>query len=79
MPHHPEFTPVLMTCLQAHPGQKFTASDLKEVTRIPKKFVRRALTDDPEHVAEHPMPGVKMEWKIDRWYYWWDDQPPISN
>jgi hypothetical protein len=65
-------TESLRTYLQKHPEHKFTASDLKEGTGIPKKFVRRALTVDAEGVAEDPMPDVGMERKKGRWYFWWN-------
>jgi hypothetical protein len=40
-----------------------TSSDVglrAHVTRVPKKFVRRALTVDAEKVAQVPMDGVVM-------------------
>lgn len=74
MGYNAKYTESLRTYLQKRLGDKFTASDLKEGTGIPKKFVRRALTVDAEPVAEVPMPDVGMEWKKDRWYFWWKGQ-----
>ena len=60
MGHHAERTPILLAALQKEPGREFTASELKERTRVPKKFVRRALTVDDEKVARIPTDGVEM-------------------
>jgi hypothetical protein len=60
MGHHAERTPVLLAALQKEFARKFTASELKEQTGVPKKFVRRALTVDDEREARVPMRGVEM-------------------
>lgn len=60
MGHHAERTPILLAALRKEPERKFTASELKERTGVPKKFVRRALTVDVETEARLPMDGVEM-------------------
>lgn len=75
MSYDPERTPSLTACLQTAPGREFTASELKERTLVPKKFVRRALTVDDPRVAEVPMDGVTMEKKDGRWHYSWTGPP----
>lgn len=60
MGYHAERTPILLDALRKEPEAEFTASQLKDRTRVPKKFVRRALTVDGESVAEAPMDGVEM-------------------
>ena len=60
MGHHAERTPILLAALQKESGRKFTASELKKQTGVPKKFVRRALTVDAEREARVPMDGVEM-------------------
>jgi hypothetical protein len=60
MGHHAERTPVLVGALRSEPGREFTASELKERTGVPKKFVRRALTVDAEAEATVPADGVEM-------------------
>jgi len=60
MGHHTERTPILLAALRNELGREFTASELKERTGVPKKFVRRALTVDAESEARIPMDGVEM-------------------
>jgi hypothetical protein len=74
MGYHAERTPILIATLQREPERKFTASELKHRTQIPKKVVRRALTVD--NVAEYPMDGVGMERDGERhWRFWWKGIP----
>jgi hypothetical protein len=63
MGHHAERTLRLYDALQRNPGRSFTCAQLSQEAGIPKidkKFVRRALTVDPEAVAKAPMDGVRM-------------------
>jgi hypothetical protein len=63
MGRHNDWTPRLIDVLEKHPDRDFTCAQLSReagVPKIDKKFVRRALTDDPESEARHPMAGVKM-------------------
>jgi hypothetical protein len=69
MGYHAERTRRLLAALHKEPRLAFTASQLKERTSIPKKFVRRALTIDAENVAEVAMEGVKM-WRDARDGLW---------
>ena len=55
MGYSAKYTESLRIYLQKHLGHKFTASDLKEGTGIPKKFVRRALTVDAEGKLQTPV------------------------
>jgi len=69
MGYHAARTPILLAALQKEPKREFTASELKERTGVPKKFVRRALTVDAENVAQIPMDGVKMRKKDGLWRF----------
>jgi hypothetical protein len=70
MGYRPEQTPILLTCLRDD-RREFTASELEGRTAVPRKFVRRALTKDPEQVARSPMPGVTMVLRDRLWRYSW--------
>lgn len=73
MGHHASHTPILIAALQESPGREFTASELEGRTRVPRKFVRRALTVDAEKVAQVPLDGVVVIKRDGLWRFSWGD------
>lgn len=65
------YTASLIASLKEGLGREFTASELESRTKVPKKFVRRALTKDAENEARSPIDGVTLVPRDGRWYYSW--------
>jgi hypothetical protein len=66
MTYDPTKTPALIAALQKTGGQ-LRASDLQRLTGVPKKFVRRALTDDRR--ATRPIAPVKLTRRGGFWLF----------
>ena len=65
----------LLEVLQASPGRKFRASDLKGFSGVPKDFVRRRWTVDGSDALD-PIPGVGMT-KREPFEFWWEGDPSL--
>jgi hypothetical protein len=69
MTYSPKHTDSLVASLQKDPDKEFTASQLKDRTAVPKKYVRRALTVDAEKEAKTGTAGVTVQKKGGLWRY----------